>query len=93
MHLGDEDTVPALRVAATRFADIRRAIAEKLKAAMRTREGEEEREMLRGNCYASTAVTILALSALQPIFLFDRKACRGDVGGSQHVICSAEHEE
>jgi hypothetical protein len=78
MQLGDEDTVPAFRVAATRFADIRRAIAEELDAAMRTREGEERREMLRGNYYASPAVTILALSALQPIFLFDRKTCRGE---------------
>jgi hypothetical protein len=77
MQLGDEDTVPAFRVAATRFADIRRAIAEEMDAAMRTREGEERRGMLRGNYYASPAVTILALSALQPIFLFDRKAHRG----------------
>jgi hypothetical protein len=43
MQLGEEDELLAFSVAATRFADIRRAIAEEFDATMRTGEGEEER--------------------------------------------------
>jgi hypothetical protein len=37
MQLGAEDKLPAFREAATRFVDIRRAIAEELDATMRTK--------------------------------------------------------
>ena len=47
MQLGDEDTLLAFRAAATRFADIRRAIAEKLNAAMRTKEERRRRSWSR----------------------------------------------
>jgi hypothetical protein len=39
MQLGDDDKVLAFRVAATRFADIRRAIAEELYATMGVKGG------------------------------------------------------
>jgi len=48
MQLGDEDTLLAFRAAATRFADIRRAIPEKLDAARKTKERGEEEGVDRG---------------------------------------------
>jgi hypothetical protein len=48
--------------------------------------------MAEGIYYASPAATILALSALQPIFLFGRQACRGG-GVCYHVIIHLKHQE
>lgn len=45
-----------------------------------TKREEREEKVVEGISYASPAATILALSALQPIFLFGRRTCRDYVG-------------
>lgn len=55
MQLEEDDDMLAFRVAATRFADIRRAIAEELYATMRVKEGRNGKLLIEGYYASVTA--------------------------------------